>query len=107
MIGRQRSPEQTMNKNGISPEQTMNKNGIQSNGLGYASIEVRPRVWYLNSTAKLFFVGPFDFISLLTSYVKTVIRCQFQWQDKLRIVSGLLIQSKRDNNLVIFFQEKI
>ena len=53
MIGRQRSPEQTMNKNGISPEQTMNKNGIQSNGLGYASIEVRPRVWNLNSTAKL------------------------------------------------------
>ena len=29
MIGRQRSPEQTMNKS-----------GIQSNGLGYASIEV-------------------------------------------------------------------
>ena len=29
MIGRQRSPEQTMNKT-----------GIQSNGLGYASIEV-------------------------------------------------------------------
>ena len=55
MIGRQRSPEQTMNKNGISPEQTMNKNGIspeqtmnkngiQSNGLGHTSIEVRPRV---------------------------------------------------------------
>ena len=52
MIGRQRSPEQTMNKNGISPEQTMNKNRIQSNGLGYASIEVRPRVWNLNSTFK-------------------------------------------------------
>ena len=42
MIGRQRSPEQTMNKN-----------GIQSNGLGYASIEVRPRVLNLNSTVKL------------------------------------------------------
>ena len=54
MIGRQRSPEQTMNKNGISPEQTMNKNGIQSN---YASIEVRTRVWNLNSPTKLFFVG--------------------------------------------------
>ena len=42
MIGRQRSPEQTMNKN-----------GIQSNGLGYTSTEVRTRGWYLNSTAKL------------------------------------------------------
>ena len=55
MIGRQRSPEQTMNKNGISPEQTMNKNGMQSNGLDYASIEVRPRIWNLNSTAKLLY----------------------------------------------------
>ena len=75
MIGRQRSPEQTMNKNGISPEQTMNKNGIQSNGLGYASIEVRPRVYNLNSTAKLFFVATLtviDFIPLLTYYVKLV-----------------------------------
>ena len=69
MIGRQRSPEQTMNKNGISPEQTMNKNGIQSNGLGYASIEVRPRVWNLNSTAKL------------------LLGCQLQWT--LVIVNNL------------------
>ena len=61
MIGRQRSPEQTMNKNGISPEQTMNKNGIQSNGLGYASIEVRPRVWNLNIAAKLLLDCHFDF----------------------------------------------
>ena len=68
MIGRQRSPEQTMNKNGISPEQTMNKNGIQSNGLGYASIEVRPRVYNFNSTAKLFFVGHFDCHRLHTSF---------------------------------------
>ena len=60
MIGRQRSPEQTMNKNGISPEQTMNENRIQSNGLGYASIEVRPGVYNLNSTAKLLLACHFD-----------------------------------------------
>jgi hypothetical protein len=57
MIGRQRSPEQTMNKN-----------GIQSNGLGYTSIEVSTRVWNLNSTAKLFFVGQFDWHRLHTSF---------------------------------------